>query len=107
MAINVEGCSGNQYTFEGPYESTNSLYDRSGVYLILCFDGKDYFPIDVGESTNVKSRVENHDRADCWGRHCRNKLMVAVHYTPNKQQDGRMEIEQDIRCNYDFPCGKR
>lgn len=36
-----------------------------------------------------------------------NELIVAVYYTINKQQSGRMEIEKDIRCKYNFPCGVR
>lgn len=107
MSLTVKGCSGTEYTFEGPYSNTSSLKDNSGVYLIVCDDGKTYNPIDVGESAKVKTRVENHDRATCWERNCNHTLKVAVLYTPNKQQSGRMEIEQDIRCNYDFPCGKQ
>ena len=61
----------------------------------------------MGESHNVKKRVENHDRYDCWRRNCELKLFVAVYYTPNKQQAGRMEVEHDIRGNYNFPCGDR
>jgi hypothetical protein len=107
MAITVEGCSGNKYSFEGPYSGTDSLSDNSGVYLIVCKNGSEYDPIDVGESATIKTRVENHDRAECWKRNCKTTLMVAVYYTPNKQQAGRMEIEQDIRCKYNFPCGTK
>ncbi len=107
MGLTVESCSGQKYFFEGPYDNTNHLEDRSGVYFIVCLVNGEYYPIDVGESKNVKSRIENHDRADCWSKNCKGKLMVAVYYTPNKQQQGRMEVEQDIRCKYNFPCGDR
>ena len=107
MSLTVKGCSGTTYTFEGPYDNTNSLKDNSGVYIIVCYDGTDYTPIDVGESAEVKNRIETHDRVDCWKKNCKYKLMVGVLYTPNKQQTGRKEVEQDIRCNYTFPCGKR
>jgi len=107
MSLTAEGCSGNKYTFEGPYSSTNSLMDNSGVYLIICNDGKSYHPVDVGESAKVKTRVETHDRKECWSKNCNHTLKVAIYYTPNKQQAGRREIEQDIRCKYDFPCGER
>lgn len=97
-----------KYSFEGPYGSTNSLQDRSGVYAILDkrVDGK-YYIVDVGESSQVKTRVENHDRKDCWQRNCRGTLHVAVLYTPNLQQPGRSEIEQEIRHQYNPPCGER
>jgi hypothetical protein len=102
MAITV-----GVYSFEGPYEDTSNLEDRSGVYVIFCFrDGK-YYVVDVGESAKVKDRVDNHDRSDCWKKNCTGTLMVAVHYTPNLQQAGRMEIEQAIRDQYNPPCGER
>ncbi len=97
-----------RYTFEGPYTSTNSLEDRSGVYAILCKkDGNNYNVVDVGESATVKSRVENHDRNDCWKRNCNNTLTVAVYYTPGMQQTGRLAIEREIRNQYGPPCGER
>ncbi len=55
----------------------------------------------------MKSRVENHDRAACWQRRSRGALAVAVIYTPNPSQAGRMEIEQDLRALYQPPCGDR
>ncbi len=107
MGLKVEGCSGEKYSFEGPYRNTNDLEDRSGVYLIICYVDEKYYPIDVGESKNVKSRVETHDRAQCWKKNCKNEIMYSVYYTPNKQQPGRKEVEQDIRCKYSLPCGDR
>jgi hypothetical protein len=101
MSINV-----GKYTFEGPYSSTESLEDKSGIYLVVCHSGGKYHPVDVGESGTVKSRVKNHDRKSCWNRNCNSSLEVAVLYTPNMQQAGRGKIEEEIRGMYDFPCGE-
>ena len=95
------------YKFEGPYTSTASLEDKSGIYAILCHSGEKYSLVDVGESATVKSRVEGHDRKDCWKKNCSSTLEVAVLYTPNKQQPGRMAIEQELRDEYTLPCGKK
>jgi len=95
------------YSFDGPYDTTAKLEDRSGIYVILCFSGGKYTVIDCGESATVKSRVETHDRQDCWSRNCSGTLYVAVYYTPNMQQSGRIEIEQQIRSKYGPVCGKR
>ena len=54
------------YNFEGPYQSTSNLRDNAGVYVILDHINNQYFLVDVGESSEVKSRVDNHDRSDCW-----------------------------------------
>jgi len=96
-----------QYKFEGPYTTAENLEDRSGIYVILCSKNGKNFVIDVGESAEVRSRVENHDRADCWRRNCSGTLKVAVLYTPHLHATGRIEIEQEIRAKYDPPCGKR
>lgn len=96
-----------KYQFDGPYDNTGSLQDRSGVYVVLCHRDKENFVIDVGESAHVKTRVENHDREDCWERNCTGELTVAVLYTPNLQSAERVAIEQEIRRQYNPPCGER
>ena len=102
MGINV-----GKYSFEGPYTSTDSLEDKSGIYTIHCYRENKYYLIDVGESAKVKERVSNHDRKDCWKKNCSATLTVSVLYTPNLQQEGRMEIEQEIRKQYNPPCGEK
>ena len=101
------GISVGQYTFEGPYKSTDNLADKSGVYAIHCHRDDAYYLIDVGESATVKTRVENHDRKGCWSRNCTGTLTVSVLYTPNAQQAGRKKIEQELRDQYNPPCGER
>lgn len=97
-----------KYEFEGPYRDTASLEDRSGVYAILDQrENNRYGLLDVGESSNVKTRVETHDRKDCWERNKKGTIHYAVHYTPGLQQAGRMAIEQEIRDQYNPPCGER
>lgn len=96
-----------RYSFEGPYTTTDNLEDRSGIYAIHCYQGGKYFLIDVGEAATVRTRIQNHDRKDCWKRHCAGTLTASVYYTPNLQQSGRMLIEQELRGQYDLPCGKR
>ena len=96
------------YEFEGPYLVVEDLQDRSGVYVILDRRDEKYIVIDVGESHAVKSRVTNHERKDCWKKHCENGIwLYAVYYTPHLQQPGRKEIEQKIREMYNPPCGEQ
>jgi hypothetical protein len=97
------------YKFDGPYGSTSSLKDQSGVYAILTpTDPTHSKVVDVGESATVKTRVENHDRKPCWQRHAnRGQLRYAVYYTPRLQQAGRRTIEQKIRKQYRPPCGSQ
>ena len=102
MSINV-----GKYLFEGPYASTDKLEDKSGVYAIHCYRENKYYLIDIGESAKVKERVDNHEREDCWKKNYSGTLTVSVLYTPNLQQAGRMEIEQEIRKQYNPPCGEK
>ena len=90
------------YAFEGPYSTTGMLRNTSGVYAILCGDGTT--PIDVGESATIKDRVEGHDRAACWRQNCSGTIKYAAHYVQGEQQ--RKKVEQEIRAQYDVPCGK-
>jgi hypothetical protein len=95
MAITVR-----KYTFEGPFTSTNSLEDKSGIYTIHCCKNSKYFLIDGAESATLKTRMDNHDRVDCWKRNCNGQLTASALYAPNKQQEGRKEFEQEIRSLY-------
>lgn len=98
-----------KYTFEGPYNSTACLEDRAGIYAILTPVGANKFRVvDIGESATVRSRVEHHDRSDCWTRNAsREGLCAAVYYTPYTQQAGRVEIERELRQQYSPACGIR
>ena len=98
-----------KYTAEGPYTDRDSLKDNSGVYVILTRPdaASKWTVIDVGESATVKKRVEDHERKDCWTRHSKGVIGYSPYYMPHKQQSGRMEVEQEIRDEYNPPCGKR
>lgn len=58
------------YTFNGPYTSTALIEDRSGVYAVHCYKEEKYRLIDVGESATPKSRLDTHERKNCWRREC-------------------------------------
>ena len=100
------GITVGRFSFDGPYTSTDSLQDKAGIYAIHCYKDGKYYLVDVGESATVKSRVENHERKPCWQRNCTGTLTASVYYTPNLHQQGRIQIEQEIRDQFDPPCGK-
>lgn len=101
MPISIEG-----ETFEGPYRFPSTLDDKPGVYVIATETVKDSWKLlDVGQSDTVKTRVENHDRVDCWNRYKKGDLGYCVKYEPN--QERRDALEKKIRTNQDLPCGDR
>ena len=95
------------YQFEGAYTSCEYLRSRSGVYVIWCENEGNWIVLDVGESANVKERVKNHDRADCWEDKRSGTIYYSATYTPNLQQAERMQIEQNIRKLANPLCGNR
>jgi hypothetical protein len=96
------------YHFEGPYTSTGDLRHAAGVYVILDhrLDHK-WWVIDVGESEDVRTRIENHDRKSCWQRHRQGTIGVAVLYTPGWMPEHRRQLESRIRREFNPPCGER
>lgn len=107
MGVTITGKSGNKYNFEGPYSNPGSLEDRSGVYAILCEKNGKWYLIDVGESSVVRTRVETHDRKTCWERNCSGIIKYAAYYIEHGKKPSRLEVEQDIRDNYNIPCGEK
>ena len=95
------------HMFEGAWTTPDSLESRAGVYVIWCKTGDIWKVLDVGESHDVKDRVLNHDRKDCWERHCSGSIYYSVTYTPNLQQPGRKKIEKKIRDLTSPPCVER
>jgi predicted GIY-YIG superfamily endonuclease len=108
MILTVTGSSGKNYSFEGIYSDTSPLKDMAGVYLIIVKKNDKYYPIDIGEAKEVKTRIENHDRKDCWKKHCPiNDLFYAPYYIEHGGKTSRVKVEQDIREYYNFPCGNK
>ena len=100
MSINLAG-----YIFEGPYDSTVSLKNQGGTYVILTKTPGVNTILDVGESHEVKNRVENHDRSSCWSKNSGGKdIQYAVRYASESE---RRNVEQAVRQRYRPPCGEQ
>ncbi len=86
------------------FEDGTVLQNQAGVYVILSSVSNECQVVDVGESNDIKSRVDNHDRKDCWKMSCAGALSAAVLYTGFLRQEGRRQIETKIRRQYNPPC---
>jgi hypothetical protein len=100
------GITIGNFTFDGPFTSTEFLQVKSGVYAILGRNGQheNWNVVDVGESGDVKSRVVIHDRQDCWKRRGYAFLAAAAYYCTQAE---RMHVETTLRRQYNPPCGER
>ena len=98
------------HRFDGPYPTSASLENRSGVYVVWCEDGGEWAVLDVGESEEVRDRLLNHDRTDCWRRNSSKggTIYYSATYTPGEEQAARIMIERLIRgATVPIPCGER
>ena len=92
------------YGFDGPHASSDQLKRRSGIYVIVHRANGQWRIIDVGESGNIRVRIENHDRKSCWRKQAGNSYQFAAHYT-TITATARRRIEARIRDEYKPPCG--
>jgi hypothetical protein len=92
------------YQAEGPFINVGGLRPRSGVYVILgrSHQAERWTVVDVGESENLLSRVDTHDRAPCWRGQGHRQLSVAAIYADARN---RMRIERQLRQQFNPPCG--
>ncbi|MFP5230427.1 MAG: hypothetical protein ACLGXA_22655 [Acidobacteriota bacterium] len=99
------GITISNYTFEGPFAKPDALQRRSGVYAIVGRNGPGGWKIvDIGESGDLRGRIESHDREDCWNRQTSSSWSVAAYYC---DEPTRMRIETALRGQYNPPCGKQ
>lgn len=90
--------------FDGPHTSTASLLKQSGVYIISTVVNGLHRILDVGESEDIQSRINSHDRKDEWTPHISDRLYVSAFYCNAIE---RMAVESAVRDTYNPPCGIR
>jgi len=85
--------------------------DVAAGYVILCVaQDRSWTVLDVGQSGELGSRLDDHDRKLCWTRNCpNNNIWVCVYRMPSPQytKQDREQFEEELRNQYRPPCGKR
>jgi hypothetical protein len=87
------------YDFDGPFGSTESIENKSGIYAILHYKEGKFYLLDIGESSRVKKEIEGHDIKE-WEKNSNGVIEYSVFYTPKLWKDDRREIETKIRATY-------
>ena len=97
------------HSFTGRYAlyETDEIKDWPGLYAILCRRGRRHYLVDIGESDNVKSALEDNDREHLWYQYCTGVLVVTVYYTMDTEQSERARIERKIRNRHRPPCRRQ
>jgi hypothetical protein len=85
--------------------------DVAAVYVVLCVasDGS-WTVLDVGQSGRVGSRIDEHERRNCWQKNCPSgNIWVCVYRMPTDRysESDRLAVENEIRRRYNPPCGTR
>lgn len=85
--------------------------DFAAIYVILCVGERGKWNVtDVGQSGEVGTRINSHDREDCWKKNCPSgNIWVCLYKTPSTgyTKEQRTALEGKIREHYNPPCGKR
>lgn len=83
----------------------------AAIYVIICVDkDRKWIVIDVGQTGELGNRFDQHDRKNCWINNCPNKnIWVCIYPMPTNtySKRERLDFEENIRSQYNPPCGKR
>jgi len=91
-----------KYKFERARLDEITLKDEPGVYIIACQTDKGlYTNIDVYESDNVKSDLENSQNINEWYNKCpgHRSLEIMYKYMPGSSEQARIKILQEIQAS--------
>lgn len=92
------------YTFDGPFKSVDHIEDKSGIYAILHFKEEKCYLLDIGESSQIKQEIEEHNKEE-WEKNSASEIQYSVYYTPELDESDRKEIETKIRTQFIPSCG--
>lgn len=85
--------------------------DIAAIYVVLCVDQNSQWTVlDVGQSGELGSRIDSHDRRGCWSRNCPSgNIWVCVYRMPSNQytKEDRLRVEKSLRSQFNPPCGQR
>jgi hypothetical protein len=99
-----------KYEFQGPLDGARFLYEKPGVFVILCRDIRDegkFYVIDIDQAKMVRSAAMEHDRQVEWVKACHGtgKLALGVYYAEKMTEEERKGVVGYIRGLYTIPCG--
>ena len=104
--------------WKGPFTTTESIPDNAGLYMVL--SGKKnaegtwptnlYKLLDIGQTGGIKTRLDDHERADCWSSKKTKDHSIVYKYAlmPSNTYDrsDRLRVECCLRSKKRPPCGE-
>jgi len=104
--------------WKGPYTNTDHIPDRAGLYMVLSGTQNEqgkwptnlYKLLDIGESGELKTRLDNHNRANCWESNKTSGHTIVFKYalmpTNTYNQSDRLSVECCLQSKKTPPCGE-
>ena len=89
----------NDHEFEA-YTTNHQFSDVGAVYILSRREGNSYISLYIGETSQLKKRLQNHEKWPCARRN--NVNCICVHYESNSYN--RRSIEKDLLRNSNPPC---
>lgn len=80
MNVTIDGVSETQLISEVPFEILDYLNKNQACTQQYVHGTTRLNLVDVGESSQIRTRVENHDRKECWKQHYLGVLKYTVSY---------------------------
>ena len=91
-----------RYHFEGPFSSISNIKEQEGIYVILSRLHKNiYSLLDIGESDNLKTRVEKRKNNFSDKNNKKRPVFFAVNYTQNLGKQSRELIVSEIKYEHE------
>jgi predicted GIY-YIG superfamily endonuclease len=92
----------DKYDFEGPYSINDAFNNIAGVYVIYTKQKC----LDVGETSELKNRIAEHERKPCWKRNA-NGNPINLAFRKVQRQKERLELESYLRDVLKPSCGDK
>jgi hypothetical protein len=97
--------STSRYNFAGPYPAVGMLEAKLGVYPISTkVPTWAHRVLDVGQSGDVRTRIEHHDRGPGWSKFKQDGVYVSAFYC---DEPTRTRVENELRGYFRPQCGER
>ncbi len=89
------------YQFSGPYNLYETRFSEVGAVYVISDTSLN--PVDVGQTHNLKQRMQSHDREDCWLSNAKGSVQVYAKAIASLNE--RLQLESKIRSKHSFTCG--
>ena len=97
--VTFTGASGNTYTFTA-YTLDTTFNEVGAVYIFTKQENRNYIPLYIGQTDNLKQRISNHEKWPCVMEYGVDSICVLG----ESNELSRRYIEHDLLDTGNPPC---